>query len=37
MMAQMKEFFDEIRVGARQAHSNMALYCLLSANYACAC
>jgi hypothetical protein len=34
MMAHVNEFLNEIKVGARQAHSNMALYCLLSANHA---
>ncbi len=31
-MAQMKEFFNEIKVGAKQNHKNMTLYCLLSAH-----
>jgi hypothetical protein len=31
MMAQMKEFCPELKVGARQTHRNMTLYCLLSA------
>ncbi len=33
-MAQMKEFFGEIKVGAKQNHKNMTLYCLLSADQA---
>ena len=33
-MAQMKEFFNEIKVGAKQNHKNMTLYCLLSADQA---
>ncbi len=33
-MAQMKEFFNEIKVGAKQNHKNMTLYCLLSADEA---
>ena len=32
MMAHVTEFLNEIKVGARQAHSNMTLYCLLSAD-----
>jgi len=31
-MAQMKEFCAGIKVGARQTHRNMTLYCLLSAD-----
>jgi hypothetical protein len=30
MMAQIREFFTEIKVGARQTYGNMTLYCLLS-------
>ena len=30
MMAQMGEFFAEIKVGARQTYGNMTLYCVLS-------
>jgi hypothetical protein len=30
MMAQLEEFFKEIKVGAKQYHKNMTLYCLLS-------
>ena len=33
-MAQIKEFFSEIKVGAKQNHKNMTLYCLLSADQA---
>ncbi len=33
-MAQMKEFVSEIKVGAKQNHKNMTLYCLLSAHEA---
>ena len=33
-MAQMKDFFSEIKVGAKQNHKNMTLYCLLSAHEA---
>jgi hypothetical protein len=33
-MAHMKEFFNEIKVGAKQNHGNMTLYCLLSADQA---
>ncbi len=33
-MAQMKEFLNEIKVGAKQNHKNMTLYCLLSAHEA---
>jgi len=32
MMAHVTEFLNETKVGARQAHSNMTLYCLLSAD-----
>ncbi|MFA6220953.1 MAG: hypothetical protein WC647_01425 [Desulfomonilaceae bacterium] len=35
-MAQIREFFTEIKVGARQAHSNMTLYQPLSAGEAVA-
>jgi hypothetical protein len=34
MTAQIKEFFSEIKVGAKQNHKNMTLYCLLSAHEA---
>ncbi|MDA8407895.1 MAG: hypothetical protein M0T73_13710 [Deltaproteobacteria bacterium] len=34
MMAHMKDFFNEIKVGAKQNHRNMTLYCLLSADEA---
>lgn len=33
-MAQMKEFCAELKVGARQTHRNMTLYCPLSADEA---
>ena len=33
-MAQIKEFLSEIKVGAKQNHKNMTLYCLLSADQA---
>ena len=33
-MAHMKEFFNEIKVGAKQNHGNMTLYCLVSADQA---
>ncbi|MGA8831359.1 MAG: ARPP-1 family domain-containing protein [Desulfomonilaceae bacterium] len=33
-MAQIKDFFSEIKVGAKQNHKNMTLYCMLSAHEA---
>jgi len=33
-MAHMKDFFNEIKVGAKQNHGNMTLYCLVSADQA---
>ena len=33
-MAHVMDFFKEIKVGAKQNHGNMTLYCLLSADQA---
>ena len=33
-MAHVMEFFKEIKVGAKQNHGNMTLYCLLAADQA---